>query len=134
MGLITVNVWDATGNKRQEVQMPDDAPLNRILAVLLEKMRFPQYGPDGQLLSYKFHHRASGRQLLESQTLAESGVKDGDVLRLMPEITAGGIDACHLDPDVPRPLPEIIAGRNRPHGMAPEQQRPACEQTAGWVA
>ena len=27
MGLVTVQVWDATGNKRQTVEMPDDAPL-----------------------------------------------------------------------------------------------------------
>lgn len=91
MGLVNVQVWDATGNKRQDVQMPDDAPVNRILAVLLEKMNFPQYAPDGQLLSYKFHHRASGKQLLDSQTLLEAGVKDGDVLRLQPEITAGAV-------------------------------------------
>jgi uncharacterized ubiquitin-like protein YukD len=89
MSLVTVQVWDATGNKRQEVEMPDDAPMNRVLAVLLEKMNFPQYAPDGQLLSYKFHHRASGKQLLDEQTLAEAGVKNGDVLRLQPEITAG---------------------------------------------
>ena len=89
MGLLSVQVWDATGAKRQEVQMPDDAPINRILAVLLEKMNFPQYAPDGQPLSYKFHHRASGKQLLDSQTLGQVGVKDGDVLRLQPEITAG---------------------------------------------
>jgi len=87
--MVTVQVWDATGNKRQEVQMPSDAPVNRILAVLLPKMNFPQHGPDGQLLSYKFHHRASGKQLLETQCLADVGVKDGDVLRLQPEITAG---------------------------------------------
>ena len=92
MGLVTVQVWDATGNKRQEVEMPDDAPMNRILAVLLEKMNFPQYAPDGQLLSYKFHHRASGKQLLDDQTLAAAGVKNGDVLRLQPEITAGVAD------------------------------------------
>jgi uncharacterized ubiquitin-like protein YukD len=89
MGLVNVQVWDATGNKKQDVQMPDDAPMNRILAVLLEKMSFPQYAPDGQLLSYKFHHRASGKQLLDDQTLSQAGVKDGDVLRLQPEITAG---------------------------------------------
>ena len=35
-------------------------------------------------------HKVTGRQLLESQTLAEAGIKDGDVLRLQPEITAGG--------------------------------------------
>ena len=89
MGLVTVQVWDATGSKRQEVQMPDDAPVNRLLAVLLEKLHFPQYAPDGQPLSYKFHHRASGKQLLDEQCLKDVGVQDGDVLRLQPEITAG---------------------------------------------
>lgn len=89
MSVLNVQVWDATGTKRQEVQLPVDAPVNRILAVLLEKMSFPRYAPDGQPLSYKFHHRNSGRQLLETQTLGDAGVKDGDVLRLQPEITAG---------------------------------------------
>jgi uncharacterized ubiquitin-like protein YukD len=89
MAVVNVQVWDATGNKRQDVAMPDDAPVNRLLVVLLEKMNFPQYAPDGQLLSYKFHHRASGKQLLDSQSLKEAGVVDGDVLRLQPEITAG---------------------------------------------
>ena len=32
MGMVTVQVWDATGNKRREVEMPDDAPVNRLLA------------------------------------------------------------------------------------------------------
>ena len=89
MSVVTVQVWDATGTKRQEVQMPTDAPVKRILAVLLEKMNFPQYAPDGQPLSYKFHHRASGKQLLDDQCLADVNVRDGDVLRLQPEITAG---------------------------------------------
>jgi uncharacterized ubiquitin-like protein YukD len=89
MSLVTVQVWDATGNKRQDVEMPDDAPVNRVMCVLLEEMHFPQYAPDGQPLSYKFHHRASGKQLLDTQCLAEVGVRDGDVLRLQPEITAG---------------------------------------------
>lgn len=89
MAMLTVQVWDATGNKRQDVEMPDDAPLNRLLAVLIEKMNFPQYAPDGQILSYKVHHRSSGKQLLEEQTLASAGVKTGDIIRLQPEITAG---------------------------------------------
>ena len=90
MALVTVQVWDATGNKRQDVELPDDAPVNRILAVLLEKMKFPQYAPDGLPLSYKFHHKSSGKQLLDTQSLADVGVRQGDVLRLQPEITAGG--------------------------------------------
>ena len=90
MAMLTVQVWDATGNKRQEVDMPDDVPINRILAVLLQRMSFPEFAPDGQPLSYKFHHRASGKQLLDTQCLKDVGVKEGDVLRLQPEITAGG--------------------------------------------
>lgn len=89
MSNMTVQVWDATGNKRQDVEIPSDAPINRVVAVLLERMKMPQFAPDGQPLSYKFHHKASGRQLIDSQTLIESGVHDGDVLRLQPEITAG---------------------------------------------
>jgi hypothetical protein len=89
MTMITVQVWDVTGNKRQEVELPDDAPVNRILAVLLDKMQLPQTGPDGQPLSYKFHHKRSGRQLLDEQCLADAEVQTGDVLRLQPEITAG---------------------------------------------
>ncbi len=89
MASITVQIWDATGNKRQDVEVPDDAPVARLVAVLIDRMKFPQTGPDGQLLSYKLQHRASGRQLLEDQTLAAAGAKPGDVLRLIPEITAG---------------------------------------------
>ena len=89
MAMVTVQIWDATGNKRQEVEMPDDVPINRILAVLLARMSLPESAPDGQPLSYKFHHRASGKQLLDTQCLKDVGVKTGDVLRLQPEITAG---------------------------------------------
>ena len=45
--------------------------------------------PDGQLMSYKLHHRASGRQLLDNETLGDTRVREGDALRLQPEITAG---------------------------------------------
>ena len=88
---ITIEVWDATGNKRQQVEVPVDAPVNRVMAVLVERMTLPRHSPDGQLTSYKFHHKASGRQLLDTQTLADGGVSNGDILRLQPEITAGSL-------------------------------------------
>lgn len=88
---VSVTVHDATGNRKQQVDVPDDAPVERLVAVLVERMRFPQNGPDGQLLSYKLQHRNTGRQLLDGQTLADAAVKSGDILRLMPEITAGHI-------------------------------------------
>jgi hypothetical protein len=91
MQMMTIEVWDATGNKKQLVEIPADAPVNRVIAVLVERMNLPQQSPDGQLMSYKFHHKATGRQLLEGQSMRDAGVRDGDVLRLQPEITAGGV-------------------------------------------
>ena len=89
MATINVTVYDSTENKRVPVELPDDAPANRIIAVLVEKLQLPPNGPDGAPLSYKFHHKNSGRQIQDAQTLADAAVKDGDILRLQPEITAG---------------------------------------------
>ncbi len=86
---LRIEVWDATGSKRVEVEVPDDVTVDRILAVLAEKLHLPRHSPDGQLMSYKFHHRRLGMQLLDDRTLAAQDVKEGDVLRVQPEITAG---------------------------------------------
>ena len=89
MADIEVEVWDATGNRRVRAELPDDAPSNRVMAVLVEKMNLPRHSPDGQLISYRFHHKASGRQLLEDETFADANVQPLDILRVQPEITAG---------------------------------------------
>ena len=89
MGLISLRVLDVSGTRVNEVEAPDDVTVNRILAVLVERLRLPLNSPDGQLMSYKLHHRRSGTQLLENQTLLQAGVVNGDELRLQPEITAG---------------------------------------------
>jgi hypothetical protein len=89
MGSLNVEVWDATGNKRVTAEVPDDVTVDRILMVLADKLHLPRHSPDGQLMSYKFHHRRLGVQLLDSETLGAQEVADGDVLRIQPEITAG---------------------------------------------
>lgn len=89
MADIRIEVWDATGNKRQVVEVPADAEVNRLIAVLIDRLNLPRHSPDGQMMSYKFHHKSSGRQLLDTDTLSSAEVQDGDVLRLQPEITAG---------------------------------------------
>jgi len=86
---INLEVWDATGNKKLKVQVPDDVTVERILLVLADKLHLPKYAPDGQLMSYKFHHRRLGVQLLDDRTLSQQQVSDGDVVRIQPEITAG---------------------------------------------
>ena len=89
MGMIKVTVSDVSGSRTNEVETPDDVTVNRILVVLVERMNLPLNSPDGQLMSYKLHHRRTGQQLLDNQTLGQSGVTNGDELRLQPEITAG---------------------------------------------
>lgn len=89
MSTIDVVITDATGTREQEATVPANVPSVRLIAKLVELMHLPLTGPDGQPLSYKFHHRAGGRQLRDTETLADAGVNASDSLRLVPEITAG---------------------------------------------
>lgn len=89
MGEITIEVWDATGSKRIDVEVPDDVTVDRIITVLTDKLHLPRYNPEGQLMSYKFHHRRLAIQLLDDRSLSDQDVCEGDVLRIQPEITAG---------------------------------------------
>ncbi len=89
MSMIKMRVSDISGSRVNVVEAPSDVAINRLLVVLIERMNLPLNSPDGQLMSYKLHHRRTGSQLLDQQTLEQAGVTDGDELRLQPEITAG---------------------------------------------
>ncbi len=89
MADVNLEVWDATGNKRVLVTVPDDVAVERILTVLAERLHLPRHSPDGQLMSYKLHHRRLGTQLMDDRTLGEQDVRTDDALRIQPEITAG---------------------------------------------
>jgi hypothetical protein len=89
MGMLQIKVTDISGSRVNAVEAPDDVPVNRILVVLVERMNLPLNSPDGQLMSYKLHHRRTGSQLLDHQTFSQANVLNGDELRLQPEITAG---------------------------------------------
>ena len=84
-----LTVVDATGAKTEEVSVPETVAAGRIIGKLVQMLQLPSVGPDGQPLSYKFHHKQSGRQINDNETLADAGVHDNDVLRLVAEITAG---------------------------------------------
>jgi hypothetical protein len=66
VGDINLEVWDATGNKRLKVTVPNDVAVERILMVLADKL-----------------------QLLDDQTLSQQQVVEDDIVRIQPEITAG---------------------------------------------
>jgi hypothetical protein len=91
MGMINIEVLDSTGNKQQLVEVPDDVAVENIIAALIDQLHLPVNSPDGALMSYKFHHKVSGRQLFDEETLAEGNVREGDIVRIIPEITAGKI-------------------------------------------
>jgi hypothetical protein len=86
---LKLKILDISGSRQREATLPDDVSVQRLLLLLVERMELPINSPDGQLMSYKLHHRTTGRQLLDNQTLAEAGVEDGAELRLQPEIIAG---------------------------------------------
>ena len=50
MGMIEIDIWDATGNKRQPAEVPDDAETGRLVYALVEKLNLPTTGPDGMPL------------------------------------------------------------------------------------
>jgi hypothetical protein len=89
MSSIDITISDATGSKMQPASLPSDAPMQRIVAKLIDLLNLPITAPDGQPMSYKFHHVQSSRQLRDEMTLDQAGVQAGDTLRLVPEIVAG---------------------------------------------
>ena len=89
MSSIQVIVTDATGSRSDDVELPGDAPVIQVVAALINALKLPLSGPDGQPMSYRFHHMQTGMQLRDDATLLSSGVADGHTLRLVPEITAG---------------------------------------------
>ncbi|HEX8103649.1 MAG TPA: EsaB/YukD family protein [Solirubrobacteraceae bacterium] len=84
-----LTVVDATGNKAEEVTVPENVAAGRIVGKLVTLLELPTVGPDGQPLSYKFHHKQTGRQVNDNESLSDAGVNNNDVLRLVAEITAG---------------------------------------------
>src|SRR5512142_1156853 len=86
---IQVTLLDQTGAKSVRAVIAFSVPVSRILPNIITKMTLPTTSPDGQPMSYSLDHKEGGRRLLESQTLVEAGVQDGDHLIVYPEVVAG---------------------------------------------
>lgn len=89
MSDIGLEIWDATRTKKVNATIPCDVAIERIVVVLVDKLSLPKISPTGDFMSYKLRHRQTGTQLLDDKSLEEQQVKDGDVLEILPEITAG---------------------------------------------
>lgn len=84
-----VTFFDQTGAKSVRAVIAFSVPVSRILPNIITKMNLPATSPDGQPMSYSLDHKEGGRRLVESQTLVEAGVRDGDHLIIYPEVVAG---------------------------------------------
>lgn len=76
-----LNVLISYGNKngqKYEAQLPDDAPIDRIISALLDKMGLSKYRDR----TYQFLLERTKTPLVSTETLSEAGVQNGDVLRL----------------------------------------------------
>ncbi len=80
---VKVTVADSAGGKTVTAELPATAPISRLLPALVTKMSLPSN------VNYGMQHKESGKQLQGSDTLASAGVKEGDTLRLLPNVTAG---------------------------------------------
>ena len=86
---IQVTFLDQTGAKSVKAEIAFSVPVSRILPNIITKMNLPTTSPDGQPMSYSLDHKEGGRRLLESHTLLEAGVQNGDHLIVYPEVVAG---------------------------------------------
>lgn len=89
MSMLQLTITDATGSRRDEVEVPDNFPVIKVIASIVQALGLPLTDPAGQPMSYRFHHVQSQSQLRDDATLEQSNVANGDTLRLLPEITAG---------------------------------------------
>lgn len=86
---LDITISDAAGAQKNKVSVPGDKETRRVIAAIVDKLNLPLHSPDGTPMSYKFHHQETSRQIKDENTLIQSGVSDGDTLRLIPEIVAG---------------------------------------------
>ena len=93
---IQVTFLDQTGAKSVKAVIAFSVPVSRILPNIITKMNLPATSPDGQPMSYSLDHKEGGRRLLESQTLVECGVQNGDHLLRTP-VTTGVENAEHVE-------------------------------------
>ena len=82
-------VVDAAGSRSDQVEVPSNVAAGLIIPKLVELKNLPVYDPGGRPISYRFHHKATGRQVGDADTLTNAGVANGDTVRLIAEVTAG---------------------------------------------
>lgn len=83
MSNINITLVDSIGLKKRIADIPSDIAVGKITAALVSKMGLPATGVDGLPLSYHLNLMGDkNHELDESNTLEESGIKEGDNLQM----------------------------------------------------
>jgi hypothetical protein len=85
---IQITLEDHTGNVSHQAKVVENVPVQRILPAIVTALGLPIINPMGRAIIYHLSH--DGRRLQEDETLEAAGVKDGDTITIVPEMTAGG--------------------------------------------
>jgi ubiquitin-protein ligase len=85
---LTITFVLPSGGARS-AEVPDDVAVRDLMTELISMLKLPTIGPDGRPMSYRMDSKALGRELKETETLAEANIPDGDRLMLTADITAG---------------------------------------------
>ncbi len=81
---IQVRITDQVGGKSVIARLSANAPGSQMLQALVTKLQMPSNQ------GYYLTHKETGRRLADNDTLINAGVREGDIIRLNPDITAGG--------------------------------------------
>ena len=90
MSDIPINLILPSGIVRR-ADVPDDVTVRELLSEMAALLELPTVGPDGRPMSYRLDSKALGRELRESETLAQAGIPPEDRLMLATDITAGAV-------------------------------------------
>jgi len=75
----------------RSAEVPNDVALRELMPELTSLLELPTVGPDGRPMGYRLDSKALGRELKDTETLADAGIPENDRLMLTADITAGGV-------------------------------------------
>lgn len=88
MAEISVTIINPSHNSQRPAQIPDDVPSKDVIRALVAQLKLPVQH-NGEPVSYRLHHKQSGKIIAGQQSLRDAGVQNGHVLRLQAELIAG---------------------------------------------
>lgn len=89
MGQVNVTLVRADTNQEFDVELPNDSTMEVLVPALVKELGLPLSGPDGNNIAYELSNKRTGHNMRDRDTLANAGVKEGDVLLFTSTFVAG---------------------------------------------